>query len=159
MQDTDGVEHQDNVDSRSLGGQSTSHFDEGKSNGSDKMDQVLVIVTELKGDVTELKGDVTELKGDVTKLKDDVSELKRDFIGLDNKVDALSAKFDGFDYKLEGQNSKIDAQNKLIEAQDAKTAGKIATFKYWIIAGAVAVGGQITGFWQKLAEVWNTLGN
>ena len=145
MRDTDGVKHQDNAVNRSLGGQSSSQFDEVKSNGSDKMDQVLVIVTELKGDVT--------------KLKDDVSELKRNFIGLNNKVDALSEKFDGLCYRLDAQSLTINAQSKRIDMQEAKTARKIDSFKYWIIAGAVAVGGQITGFWQKLAEVWNTLGN
>ena len=110
-------------------------------NGSDKIDQLIAITSEIKTDVSKLKTDVSELKTDVTENS--------------AKVDALSSKFDGFDYKLDAQDTKIDAQDTKITAQDSALRGRIATFRFWILAGAFAAGGIIVGALTNLDKIWN----
>ena len=117
-------------------------------NGSDKIDQLIAITSEIKTDVSKLKTDVSKLKTDVSELKTDVTENNA-------KVDALSSKFDGFDYKLDAQDTKIDAQDTKITAQDSALRGRIATFRFWILAGAFAAGGIIVGALANLDKIWN----
>ncbi len=72
-------------------------------NSSDKMDQILSIVSDIQVDLTGVKPDVRGLKSDVRGLKSDVKELKSDMTkvktiltSIEGSVEAIGSQLDEF---------------------------------------------------------------
>lgn len=80
------------------------------------LEQILLKVTHIEGDVAELKTDVSNLKKDVAELKTDVSNLKKDVANLQKDVENLDRKLTDARLHIENvtdKNIQILAENHL----------------------------------------------